>query len=296
MRAELRFDDGSLNDVNVETLQPPEWLSMHNLRIGGPAPLPLDLLEMGLPQDLGATVLAIEPCPPLVPDAGQTVLTTVNHLSDDVHELTIRDSQGNRETIRTTSGHKFYSTTRTAWLAASDLQPGEHLDSHAGSLELVSFHPYPGRHRVYNLTVQNDHVYRVSNLAILVHNNLCGRAGADGGTVIQTWNQFQSATAGQFGSRGETAAAWNAYKQANGLVVGTTRSAAARSDFLKRLADNSDTPRWMKQWLVQGKTPPGYDVDHIVPRSVGGLDEAANMRLQARDLHRLHHQFYRPWE
>ncbi|MCL4207998.1 MAG: DUF2380 domain-containing protein, partial [Pirellulaceae bacterium] len=167
------------------TLQPPEWLSMHNIRIGGPAPLPLDLLEMGLPQDLGATVLAIEPCPPLVPDAGQTVLTTVNHLSDDVHELTIRDSQGNRETIRTTSGHKFYSTTRTAWLAASDLQPGEHLDSHAGSLELVSFHPYPGRHRVYNLTVQNDHVYRVSNLAALVHNNLCGGGPRTAAQAIQ---------------------------------------------------------------------------------------------------------------
>jgi hypothetical protein len=190
LRAELRFDDGSLNDVNVETLQPPEWLSMHNVRVGGAAPLPLDLLEMGLPDDLGATVLAIEPCPPLAPGAGQTVLTTVNHLSDDIHELTIRDAQGNRETIRTTSGHKFYSASRTTWLAASDLQPGEHLDSLAGPLEVVSFHPYPGRHRVYNLTVQNDHVYRVSNLAALVHNNLCGRGSRGAASLEQPRNSI----------------------------------------------------------------------------------------------------------
>lgn len=69
-----------------------------------------------------------------------------------------------------------------------------------------------------------------------------------------------------------------------------------RRNFLKGLADDPNTPSWMKQWLSQGRTPPGYDVDHILPLSVGGLDEAANMHLQLRELHRIHHQFYRPWE
>ena len=116
------------------------------------------------------------------------------------------------------------------------------------------------------------------------------------GPAFKSWNQFQSGTAGQFASRAEASAAWNAYKRANGIVTGTTRSAAARSNFLKGLANDVNTPRWMKQWLRQDKTPPGYDVDHILPLSAGGFDDAANMRLQLRELHRIHHRFYRPWE
>jgi hypothetical protein len=116
------------------------------------------------------------------------------------------------------------------------------------------------------------------------------------GASFKTWNQFQSGTAGQFASRAEASAAWNAYKQANGIVTGAVRSTAAKSNFLKGLADDVNTPSWMKPWLKQGKNPPGYDVDHILPLSVGGLDDAANMRLQLRELHKLHHRFYRPWE
>jgi len=52
----------------------------------------------------------------------------------------------------------------------------------------------------------------------------------------------------------------------------------------------------MKQWLRKGKTPPGYEVDHIKPLSIGGADDASNMRLQGADLHKTHHKWYRPWE
>ena len=113
---------------------------------------------------------------------------------------------------------------------------------------------------------------------------------------FSTWNEFQSGTAGQFSSRAEAATAWQAYKQANGIVTGTTRSMAARSQYLRSLADDYRTPSWMKPWLEDGRVPPGYDVDHIEPLSVGGSDTPANMRLQGTDLHRTHHQYYRPWE
>ncbi len=112
-----------------------------------------------------------------------------------------------------------------------------------------------------------------------------------------TWNQFQAGTRGQFASRAEAANAWGAYKQANGIVTGTVRgSQSVRSQFLRSLVDDYRTPSSMKQWLEQGRVPPGYEVDHIKPLSVGGPDTPANMRLQGTDLHRLHHQFYRPWE
>jgi hypothetical protein len=169
LRALVRWDDGTWDDINVETLQPPSWLAAHEVRVGGLAPIPLDLEELGLPDVLGK-VLAIEPCPPVPPGPGRVILTTVNHLNADVHELTIRDAQGRQETIRTTGGHKFYSATRTAWVSATDLEPGEQLHGLGGPVHIVSRARLPGIHRVYNLTVEGDHVYHVSPLGVLTHN------------------------------------------------------------------------------------------------------------------------------
>jgi RHS repeat-associated protein len=112
-----------------------------------------------------------------------------------------------------------------------------------------------------------------------------------------TWNEFQAATRGQFATRAEAGQAWAAYKEANGIVTGTTRSIAARSEYLRSLADNPNTPSWMKPWLQEGRVPPGHQVDHIKPLSIGGPDTPANMRLQGTDIHKIHHGKgrYRPW-
>ena len=111
-----------------------------------------------------------------------------------------------------------------------------------------------------------------------------------------TWNQFQAGTKGQFASRGEAGTAWSIYKRANGIITGTVRSSAAKSQFLRELGNTGQVPKWMNQWLSKGKVPPGYHVDHIKPLSTGGLDLPANMRLQNIDLHKTHHKYYRPWE
>jgi hypothetical protein len=64
------------------------------------------------------------------------------------------------------------------------------------------------------------------------------------------------------------------------------------------LAESGKAPSWMNQWLREGKVPPGYEVDHITPLSIGGADAPWNMRLLDKDFHSLHHSpgFYRPWE
>ncbi|EDS4738620.1 HNH endonuclease [Salmonella enterica subsp. enterica serovar Oranienburg] len=71
---------------------------------------------------------------------------------------------------------------------------------------------------------------------------------------------------------------------------------AERSRFLKQLAESGKTPRWMNQWLLKGKVPPGYHVDHIIPISIGGADAPSNMRLIDIMTHTTHHKYYRPWE
>ena len=75
-------------------------------------PLPLDLVEMGLSEDLRANVAAVEPCPPIADGPGQVVLTTVDHLNPNVLTLVLGNEHGRTETVHPTAFHKFYSSDR----------------------------------------------------------------------------------------------------------------------------------------------------------------------------------------
>ncbi|MEJ1414891.1 MAG: HNH endonuclease signature motif containing protein [Candidatus Sedimenticola sp. (ex Thyasira tokunagai)] len=123
-----------------------------------------------------------------------------------------------------------------------------------------------------------------------------GASGSPVATKSGTWNQFQAATKGQFSSRAEAGKAWAAYKDANGIVTGSVRSQAVKSQYLKGLAGGGKSPKWMNQWLQKGKVPPGHEVDHIKPLSIGGKDASSNMRLLNKATHDTHHKFYRPWQ
>ncbi|MBC8355771.1 MAG: hypothetical protein H8E66_27660, partial [Planctomycetes bacterium] len=164
------WPDGTIDNINVETLQPWQWLHENEVHVGGKAPLPLDAEEMGLTGNYTCKVLDILPIPELERGPGRVVLTTVNHLNRDVRELTLRDTNGTEETLRPTGNHKFYSVSRGEWLAASELQNGERLDGINGEVTVVSSRTIPGKHRVYNFTVQGEHLYRVANCGVLVHN------------------------------------------------------------------------------------------------------------------------------
>ena len=115
------------DDVNIETIQSPEWLDSCDPVIGSDVPAPIDVLEMGLPHDLKAKVLENGPCPPISNGPGWVVLTTINHLNNDIWELCVEAGGENTSSIRTTGLHRFYSDKRQTWLSARDLTPGEML-------------------------------------------------------------------------------------------------------------------------------------------------------------------------
>jgi len=171
LRAEDRWADGTLDVVRIETLQGPEWIAAHRATVGARVPLPLDLQEMGLPGSLRAVVTANEPCPPVASGPGRVVLTTVNHLNANVLELTLVDGRGRQERLRPTGSHKFFSEDRQEFVAAEELRQREHLRGAGGRLTLLRAERATGVHRVYNMTVEGEHVYRVSLLGALVHNN-----------------------------------------------------------------------------------------------------------------------------
>lgn len=179
IRAIDEWPDGTVDFINVETLQPRQWIDAHGVHVGGEAPVPLDVVEMGLSAGLKGKVLDILPCPQIRRGPGRIVLTTVNHLNPDVCELTLRDKAGREETLRPTSTHQFYSISRGEWLAAAELQNGETLDGIDGRVTVVASREVPGIHRVYNFTVQGEHLYRVAKSGVLVHNNNCSRPATD---------------------------------------------------------------------------------------------------------------------
>jgi hypothetical protein len=187
IEAQDSWPDGTVDDIQVETLQPWQWIDAHEVHVGGQAPLPLDVVEMGLPEGITGTVRDILPCPPFRAGRGRVIVTTVNHLNRDVWELTLRDRDGTVETVRPTGAHLFYSHSRGQWLAASELQAGERLDGVSGPVAVVSARRIPGTHRVYNFTVQGEHLYRVAQAGVLVHNNcdnLVTQIGLPGGQKI----------------------------------------------------------------------------------------------------------------
>ncbi len=170
LEADYQWPDGTLDPIHVETLQPREWMESRQAAKGREVDIPFDLRDMGLPEQLRARVVDIQPCPPIPPGPGQIVLTTINHLHNDVVELIVRDQRGRQEAIRPTGFHKFYSETRGSWVSAEDLQNDEVLASRHGPITVVSRSRVPGIHRVYNMTVEGEHVYNVGRLSTTAHN------------------------------------------------------------------------------------------------------------------------------
>lgn len=173
LRAEVHYPNGILDDHNIVTLQPPEWIAKHKAKVGAMVPIPLDLVEMGSPSDLKAKVLAIERCPQIEDGPGQVIQTTVNHLNQFLFRLTITDDRGQSETIGVTGHHKMYSRSRKAWVSAKDLQEGEELGYLSRPVTVTSLERSSGTHRVYNLTIENEHAYQISPVGVLVHNENC---------------------------------------------------------------------------------------------------------------------------
>jgi len=167
LQAKEAWEDGTYNEINVETLQPWQWIQEHEVHVGGMAPLPLDTREMGIPEGMAGKVIDILPCPQIETGRGRVVLTTVNRLARGVIELTLRDASGREETLRPTDNHLFYSISQGEWLPAEQLHAGEHLNGIDGNVTITSITQIPGTHRVYNFSVQGEHLYRVGGSGVL---------------------------------------------------------------------------------------------------------------------------------
>ena len=160
---EMTKEDGRL--AHIKLLRPLDWLQQHRAQIG--ATINLDMPEMGAKGP--ATVLSIAPSPPILPGAGRVVTGTFTH--ETANNLLDVYVAGLDEPIGTTTNHPFWSEDRQTFVHAGWLNVGERVRTGSGEQSRVTaLNRKPGTATVYTLEVDVEHVYLVSDLAVLVHN------------------------------------------------------------------------------------------------------------------------------
>jgi Pretoxin HINT domain len=162
-QVDIAMPDSPGGELKMVLLRPRWWIDSFGAKPGHT--IGLDLPEMGAVGT--ARVISVDPCPALKRGRGRVVTGTYTRSGATVLDIRV---EGLDEPIGATPQHPFYSASRRCYVAAQRLVTGERLLTAGGEGLVTSVTRRPGEHRVYNLEVHGDHVYRVSGLGVLVHN------------------------------------------------------------------------------------------------------------------------------
>jgi hypothetical protein len=162
IRAVVFRADGGV--VQLELLRPEEWILQNGLAAGHT--IAIQLTELNV--DGLATIQSIEACPPIAAGEGSVVLGRFRSYCVD-NMVTLGLSDGTE--LQVTSVHLFWSTSRLEWIEAGELAIGEDVDTLDGPLQVTKIDQRAPAEVVYNLEVHGEHVYRVANCGVLVHNS-----------------------------------------------------------------------------------------------------------------------------
>ncbi len=215
-RVDLSMPEGPGGDLEIVLLRPSWWVESAGARAG--EMIPLDLPEMGA---VGAARVArVAPCPPLRTGQGRVVTGTYTHSGSTVLSIGV---EGLDEPVGATPMHPFYSASRRCYVAAKDLAINEVLLTSLGETRVTSIVPKRGKHRVYNLEVHGDHVYRVTPIGVLVHNNCPERPQIPGGKAPDQVTPGTGTRSGVYDPPSRTATEpYTAYYDKYGRQIGRT--------------------------------------------------------------------------
>ena len=248
----LVIDKPNGDRADIRLIRSVDWIETHNAKVGGE--IFLDLPHMGARGF--ARVVAIEPCPPLGQGAGRLVTGTFRHTSGEVYDLKLASET---KPIGVTASHPFWSLDRNAWVSAIDLEIGETLKTLAGTTVVESRSKREEPEPVYNIEVEGDHVYRVGESGVLVHNQSPGCDPPTGtrnyGSIISITFRDNSGN-GVTGRVGDSATAY----------LTPTNVGQSRSNF------GSSSPQW--DWWeslrdVVGRSRP-IEKGHILASTISG--------------------------
>ena len=161
VQATVRKSDGAL--VEMEFLRPRDWAISNGIVAG--TELVVSRPELKL-HDI-ATIRSVGACPPIVGGNGHVV--TGRFISRNITNL-VRLRLADETTIEVTDTHLFWSLDREDWIPTGALQSGELLDGITGPIAVAEVVAIGYAPDVYNLEVHGQHVFRVANPGVLVHN------------------------------------------------------------------------------------------------------------------------------
>jgi hypothetical protein len=158
--------------IDISLLRPVEWLEECKAAVG--RRIGLDLRDQGIFGE--ALVTAIAPCPPLPTEPCQLVTGTFRHNRAVTLDLEV---EGEPKPLGVTPEHLIWSVDRAEWVPALQLRPGERLRGRERIATVVGLTWREHEEPVFNIEVDGDHVYRVGEQGLLVHNASAGMATAN---------------------------------------------------------------------------------------------------------------------
>lgn len=150
--------------IEIVTLKSPQWMNETGAKPG--MWIPYDLPEMGI--EGPAEVLAVEACPAINPGTGRVVLSTYYRMANNVIELRV---DGLDEPVEVTANHPFFSADRNEWVEVGELLQGEAVKTLAGSVQVRTKPSSRQVREVWNLEVEGEHTYAISELGCIAHNS-----------------------------------------------------------------------------------------------------------------------------
>ncbi len=249
---EMEKPDGGKVDIELDRFV--DWIEAHGAEVG--KEIFLELPEMGARGF--ARVIEIKPLPPVSMKGSENINSRrvtgrFRHSSGDVYDLKLAAES---EPLGVTGTHPFWSVDRREWVFAVDLRIGETLKTLDGTTTAESRTKRPHPEPVYNIEVEGEHVYRVGESGVLVHNasKPCEKAG-------------RTATYG--GKRKLT------FKDTSGksvkITVGTSASVVLTpSNVGPRTGDLNSPKNWNKLKDVAGSS---IEIGHILASTLGGKND-----------------------
>ncbi|MFN8825957.1 MAG: RHS repeat-associated core domain-containing protein [Planctomycetota bacterium] len=102
--------------------------------------------------------------------AGRVLATWLREYAGAIHTLVIQSGDGQTRKVQGTPDHPFWVSSKHCWVPMSALMPGDTLDGLHGGVRVMEHHVEFATVWVANLTVDESHSYRVTDLGVLVHN------------------------------------------------------------------------------------------------------------------------------
>lgn len=223
--------DGTIAEVQM--LRPSAWLTERDVRVGGR--VDIEVPECGI--DGLAQVLAIEPCPEIMPGRGRLVTATFHHQSARTFDLSI---EGSSEPIGVTGNHPVWCEEAGDFVRADALRPGDHVRTTGGLARVASLSPRGPPESVYNLEVQLEHVYRVGQDGLLVH-NACAKPQVSTVTTVRPTkgaDGAQSAITKEVDATGKTLSKRHTVTDPDGNIIHQHTEHIGKDGSVRRFPDS----------------------------------------------------------